>query len=105
MGATYDLGSFTSYELGKVADAFRAEAATLPRASAVHVLRRVCVASLVYDQRYATPWDDPTFAPRVRVLRDAIADTHPDTPAHLIEARAVNTALDELVAALEARNA
>lgn len=105
MGTTYDLGSFTSYELGKVADAFRAEAAALPKASAVQVLRRVCVDTLVYDQRYSDPWGDPTFAPRVRVLRDALTNTHPDTPAHLIEARAVANALDDLVAALEARNA
>lgn len=98
---TWDLTSFTSYELGKVAESFRAEARALPHASAVAVLRRVCVETLVYDQRYSDPWADPSFPPRVNHLRARILETEPEKAPHEIEALEAADALDALVAELE----
>lgn len=98
---TFDLGTFTSYELGKVAESFRAEARALPHASAVAVLRRVCVDTLVYDQRYSDPWADPTFPPRFQHLRDRVAQAEPEKSPHEIEAASAADALDALVAELE----
>lgn len=104
--ATWDLGAFSSYELGKVADAFRARAAEHPHAFAGHVLREACMAHLLVDQRYAEPWGDPTFMPRYHALRDRLLLPFVgQKPVIEVEAREVIAAIDALVAELEARDA
>lgn len=102
---TVNLGAFSSYELGNVAAAFRAEAKRLPQAPAVQVLRRVCTVHLVHDQRFSDPWRDPTFPARFYMLRDHLTATRPNVAAHEIEARDVVAAIEALAAALEARDA
>lgn len=103
--ATWDLGDFTSYELGKVAGVFRDRIAETKHASASHVLRAACVDHLIVDQRYGTPWADPSFQPRYAWLRAELERAAGDKPLHLVEALAVVEALDLLVAELEARDA
>lgn len=102
--ATWDLGNFSSYELGKVADVFRERIAETKHASATHVLRSACVDHLIVDQRYATPWDDPSFSPRYSWLR-AELERAAGKPLIQVEALAVVEAIDLLVAELEARDA
>lgn len=102
---TWNLGSFSSYELGKVADVFRERVTEHPHAPAVHVLRAACLASLIVDQRFSDPWADPTFLPRFQWLRDQLVALFPDRSPIEVEARDVVDAIDTMVAALEARDA
>lgn len=102
---TWDLTAFSSYELGKVAEAFRAKVTEHPQAPAVHVLRSACLAALIVDQRFSEPWDDPTFLPRFQWLRDQLVALFPDRKPIEVEARDVVDAIDTMVAALEARDA
>lgn len=101
---TWDLGTFTSYELGKVADAFRARIEELPHAPAGPTLRSACVNHLLVDQRYQDAWTDPTFLPRYSWLRDNLQAAD-GRPLAKCEARDVVDAIDALVAKLEARDA
>lgn len=104
MSTTWDLGAFSSYELGKVADVFRARITEAPHVAANHVLRSACVEHLIVDQRYQDAWSDPTFPPRFAWLRHELEEAA-GKPLHEVEARAVVEAIDLLVAELEARDA
>lgn len=104
MGTTWDLGAFTSYELGKVADAFRARISEIPHVTAGPTLRAACVDHLLVDQRYQDAWTDPTFLPRYTWLRSNL-EAAAGLPLAEAEARDVVDAIDALVAKLEARDA
>ncbi len=102
--ATWDLGNFSSYELGKVADVFRERISETKHTSAAHTLRAACVSHLIVDQRFPDPWGDPTFLPRYSWLRSEL-ERAAGKPLHLVEAVSVVEAIDLLVAELEARDA
>lgn len=102
---TWSLGTFSSYELGRVAEVFRAEVAVHPHAPATHVLRQACLAGLLVDQRFSDPWSDPTFLPRFQALRDRLLEPYPERPATDVEASEVVNAIEDMIAELEARDA
>ena len=63
------LGDFNTYDLGRVLEALRAEAAERPKAPAAHILRAACTRLLTWDHRYPTCWDDPAYLARYTWLR------------------------------------
>lgn len=75
-----ELGDFSSYDLGRVLEALRAEVAERPVAPAAHALRAACVQLLTWDHSYRTCWNDPSFMARVTWLRAALLDGT-ETPA------------------------
>ncbi len=75
-----ELGDFSSYDLGRVLEALRAEVAERPVAPAAHALRAACVQLLTWDHRFRTCWDDPGWVARYEWLRASVALGSAETP-------------------------
>jgi hypothetical protein len=90
------LGDFSSYDLGRVLEALRADVAELPDQYAGPALRRACVQLLSFDHRWGRCWDDPSFLARYTWLREALAIDSEPALAEVV--RQLSPLVDDLVA-------
>lgn len=90
------LGDFSSYDLGRVLEALRADVAELPDQYPGPALRRAVVQLVSYDHRWGRCWDDPSFLARYTWLREQLDIDN--TPALAEVIRKLAPLVDDLVA-------